>query len=797
MRNYRFTSFVLLLSLIVLLVPSLFAQKTDIRVDGQEMKKLITYMSQDKYLGRKPLTPEFWELHEWAKAKFEKWGLEPAGENGTFFQAVPITGRRGTYAFSIGMPKMVIDDREFFSRYGDFTIDPRSTTGKKFEAEIVFAGYGISAPDKGLDEYKGVDVKNKFVLVFKGSPAKTEAPRGFFSPEQVETDSVEQWETESEDSTKFLTAYEKGAAGILVYNPETEEGGFRFRRESIEKSSFTRDFFIVTNLSDRVFKWIMWKDNQESSRGFENRVQSIRLDIKMKKARSFNTKIEAEIKGFDKTDFYGEKFGKHKCKNVVAKISGTDPELKNEYIVMGGHFDHLGIRNGQVYNGADDNASGSAVVMEIARLVKKHNVQLKRTVLFCLWTGEELGLIGSRYWVEHPTDGVTMDQVATYFNMDMVGLGEKIGAPGALNFPSTWEVIKKYQDQDIIDAVEASTGGPGGSDHSGFIELGIESLALMTRAGGGHPDYHDTGDDAAKMDPEILRKTGQFVLQGTINLANEPKSLIIADRQNLYDGMRWNIAVINPKIESRGGWSVLEAKDKSELSGLIIEKVQELMTPSQDSDRDRRRMFRRFRPRTNFTTGVESSQVFDYDIDLMNIAFKTLSFGRIDVHGDDGMWFNKGLTESGRTALKAIEDSSIVLNMINPSAETFNDVLEAASKPFIVSGLSDFDTTQVSQIKEKKVLVTVDFDPKDVEGCLSNLLKMKEQFGDTDNLIINLVSAENLDDAKQDLYMKLIKEGWSKNDIYAIGGAGTSRGSMGNFDRFVRRGGRGGRSFFR
>jgi hypothetical protein len=178
----------------------------------------------------------------------------------------------------------------------------------------------------------------------------------------------------------------------------------------------------------------------------------------------------------------------------------------------------------------------------------------------------------------------------------------------------------------------------------------------------------------------------------------------------------------------------------------------------------------------------------------MTVAHSILSFGRIDVKGDDGVWFDKGLTENGRKALAAMEDSSIVLCLVNPSVENFIDVLDSASKPFIVAGISEFDTTQIAQINEKKVLVTVDFDPKDVDGCLSNLLKMRDQFGDSDNLIINLFSTEALDDPKQDLYIKLIKAGWSKKEIYAIGGSGTGRGSMGNFDRFVRRGGR---QFFR
>jgi len=765
------------------MVSSLSAQKTDIKVDGQDVWDLITTMSTDNQLGRMTLTPEFHKMHDWAANKFKSWGLEPGGENGTYFQAVPITGGRGTFAFSIGTPRMVINGREFFIKFGDFSIDSRSTTGKKIRGEIVFAGYGISAPDKGLDEYTNIDVRGKFVLVFKGSPNDAKPASGFFSMGggRTESETEENWETESQDSTKIISAYAKGAAGILFFNPVTESDPFaRYRRAPVKKSSFTRDFIVVSNINERIYHSIFWTDPEESSRGFERRMSQIRLDIKGKKAQSYTTGFRAEITGFTKTTLYGEAFGRDKCRNVIAKLSGTDPELKSEYVVLGGHFDHLGIRNAQVYNGADDNASGSAVVMEVAHLMKKANIRPKRTIYFCLWTGEELGLIGSRYWAKNPTDGVSMDRVITNFNMDMVGLGDQIGAPGALNFPSIWEVLKKHQDDDIIDVVRASEGGPGGSDHSAFIELGIESLALMTRGGGGHPDYHDTGDDPEKMDKEILRKTGQFVLQGTINVANEPGTLMISDRQQLYDGMRWNIVAINPESKINGRWTVLDAQAKPELTHLVLEKVREMKKPAQPSPM---RRFRRGMSRAKFNTGLAGPHVFNHDIHDMLIAYSILNFGRIDVKGDDEKWFVNGLTDKGRKALAVMEDSSIVLNLINPSKETFADVLMAANKSFLVSGITHFESDQISVMNQKNILVAVDFNPNEVETCVMTLETMKTQFGDRDNFILNPTSRNQLNEAKKVLYRQLIEEGWTKNEIYAIGGAGVRRGSLGNLSQ--------------
>ena len=549
-------------------------------------------------------------------------------------------------------------------------------------------------------------------------------------------------------------------------------------RRAQAKYSFTRDFIIVSSINERTYQKLFWTDPQESNRGFARRMGTMQQNIKKKKSCSFNTKIKTEIKGYDSKINYSEELGNNKCRNVIGKITGSDPTLKNEYIVLGGHYDHLGVRNGQIFNGADDNASGSAVVMEVAHLMKKHNIKLKRTVYFCLWTGEEMGLIGSRYWTKNPTDGVLMDKVVTNFNLDMVALGDQIGAPGALNFPEVWEVMIRDQDQDILDALQPSEGGPGGSDHSGFIELGIQAVALMTRGGGGHPDYHDTGDDTYKLEPEILRKTAQFVLQATINVGNEPGSLVIAERQLKFDGMRWTITPIS--ADMIGGWSVIKEESKAGMAERVNKKITEMKRPAAPSPMMR---FRRGRSRggSRYNIGIASGEVIGYDVEFLGIAKNVLDFGRIDLKGDDGVWLNNGLTEKGKLALAGIQDNGVVINLINPTKQSFNDVLVAAEKSFLVCGLAEFDSDQIAQINDKKVLVAVDFDPADVKGCVESLENMKNKLGDRDNLVLNLKSREGLGDAKKELYMRLFAKGWSKDDIYGISGTGAARGSRGNF----------------
>ncbi len=773
-----------LLILAILLLHSLplFSQKLEVKIDGKKILNTVSVMAADQQLGRKPNTPEFFKLQDWVVAQYRAWGLEPAGENGNFYQAVPITRE---YAVNYGTPRLVINGREFFIYQEDFSIDTRSTTGKKIKSNIVFVGYGISAPEKGLDEYAGVDVKDKIVVVLKGNPNDFKPQRSWLSPHEPspEPEKSEDWKKETADTTKMMTAYHKGAAAIIFYQPKSETDRFRRGfRSRVETATFQHDFIIVSKVSEEIFHWIFWTDPQMSSRGFSTWLNGIRSDIQKKKARSFDTKRVAELKGFDKTLLKGKKFNDDKGRNIIAKITGTDPELKNQYVVVGAHFDHLGVTNGQIYNGAEDNASGSAVVMELARLLKAHQIQTKRTVILCLWTGEELGLIGSRYWVQNPTDSVKMDQVVTYFNMDMVGFGDTIDAPGALNFPSIWEIIQKDQDKAILDLVKAGTNGPGGSDYAPFIELGIEALALMTE-GKGHPDYHDTGDDVQKLDPEIMKNTCQFVLQGIINLGNETADmLLIADRKNIYNGQQWGITLINPDLGGERGWSVLDIKDADSLSLVLGAKIGELKRPQTDRN-DFRAMHGRF-GRMSLNTGVKGAEIFNYNVHYLKAAKEVLDFGRIDLHGDDGVWLNKGLTTQGATALEMLGKNKIVLHLINPVKETLADVLNKFTQPFLVSNFTAFDDSLIARINKNKVVVGVDFNPQDVAGCVNQLETLKAKFGDTDNLLLNVTSKIGLDEAKSELYMQLIKKGWEKRDIYSIGGAGTTRRSRGNLDRF-------------
>ncbi len=153
------------------------------------------------------------------------------------------------------------------------------------------------------------------------------------------------------------------------------------------------------------------------------------------------------------------------ARNVLAKIEGSDKNLKEECLIIGAHMDHLGIYPlGDVMNGANDNASGTAVVIEAARVMKLNGAKPARTVIFALWAGEEQGLCGSRYYVDHPV--FLLEKTVANINLDMVGIGgDKIPFEGAYYGPEIWQVLKEKLSTHILDSISSGRGGPGGSDH--------------------------------------------------------------------------------------------------------------------------------------------------------------------------------------------------------------------------------------------------------------------------------------------------------------------------------------------
>lgn len=750
------------------------------KADGNRVKAHIEYLASDALEGRQTLTPGYQKAADYVAAKFKEYGLKPSGDNGTsYFQKVPIAR---PVTVNVGTPALAVDGRAFSFDDSDFTVNAQSTAKTAVKGAVVFVGYGLSLPAKGLDEYAGIDVKGKIVLAFKGSPEAYNPPagRGMMGGAPATPPAPIGLEAnETNDAAKIKTAFDKGAAAILLYDPSpAQAGGMRIMMGGpmggSSQAPLARNF-LAFDITERAFRALMRKPANASASEFGKIVSGIRADIKAKKARSKATGAQAALKGYDRIDKYSGE-----APNVIGKIEGTDPALKDQFIVIGGHLDHVGTRGAVVMNGADDDASGPAVAMEVARVLTQAGFKPKRTIVFAAWCGEEMGLLGSNHFGSKPPAGITMDKVIANFNLDMVALGDGIGAPGALNFPEIWEkVIKRDQDPDVISVVQPSTGGPGGSDHSTFITKGIVSMALMTSGGVGHPDYHDSGDDAYKTDPEILRKTAQFVLQGTMNLANETAvPLLVPDRLYLYNSLMMRFTNINAALPG-AAWKNNDFANKAALLGRMYEREIARGTTAQGGDPRLAQIMAILdmpapaapgqpqQVRKDAAIGVKSA-VFGGDVKFLDLTAANVGFGRVEFAGDDAAWVASGrLTDSGKAALKALEANGVFPHLVAPGEALLGDFLAAAEKPFLVTGVNGVPAGLKDKIIAKKVVWGVDYDPEDVPAGLARADAAKKALGAANSLIAFPKTIEKLNDlaAKRAFYLGLIKLGWKPEDI--------------------------------
>lgn len=765
----------------VLLSTAVSAQPVKARVDGTAAHRYVTTLASPEWQGRRTLTPGFDRAADWAAARLREWNLQPAGESGTFFQAVPVVGPDTDFVWAPGMPALVIGGRAFSFKEGEFVVDQASSPATDLIAEAVFAGYGISAPDRGLDEYAGVDVTGKIVFVLRGSPRDVPPEVTDFPPDPPQVSGPpEPWTAESTDQAKVMTAYRKGAAAIVLCEANPEARRARPWPESKPQvSPFTRKFLVIASMDRRILRALMLRDQGESLVGYVDRINRLRRSIQQKKAQTQSMDVRVRVKGYDEVALYGESFGNNRSRNVLAKIEGTDPVLKRQAVVIGGHIDHLGFRGGLVHPGADDDASGSAVVLEVARTLAASGFRPRRTIVFALWCGEEEGHYGSKRFTSSPTDGLTMERVVAYINMDMVGRGRMIDANGAKDFPAVFSVMMRDQLSEVARLIRPDISGPGGSDYASFLAHGVDSVALLTSGGEGHPDYHDASDLPERIQPELLASVGQFVLQATANLANETAtSLPVPGRGEVCDAIRF--VVPNIAGQSEDGWRHLAARTPDEVETAALAAARQAgrneesgnSATSEDAP-------------PPILLGIRSQAVADNPV-LLGAAASVLGVGRLDVEGDDSVWIQGGLTAAGKAAMKTAERNGVTLNLVQPSAALATDVLATASRPVLLSGMTTPDADLARQVAARGGVFALACTADTVPACAASLHALRTALGGSANLLVSMPDGpDSARAASRELYHELMQKGWGKEEIYAVAGQMPDGEPGGNLARFA------------
>ncbi len=345
------------------------------------------------------------------------------------------------------------------------------------KANIVFAGYGITSIENDWDDYKNINVKNKVVMVLGGTPPLEGKDFGQSYRVSVKADYAEN----------------AGAAALIVVG------------KPIGTISNCQSIPVLT-VSEKVADDIL-KGTAESISGLKEKIKDKKKALSLKLKNPVLMKINAKLINDCKT------------MNVVSYIEGSDSLLRNEFIVIGAHVDHLGTIDGHVFYGANDNASGSAVVMEIAEAFSMLKEKPKRSVLFIVFTGEEMGLLGSSWFVQHSP--VPLSHIKAMVNLDMVGSGDDaVMVVGGNTFPEFAQLFDTIAGQYIHLPIKRRWTSAN-SDHYPFHHAGIPSVFLYAMRG--VPTYHSSADKPETLDPEVMESVGRLVFLTTYELANAEK----------------------------------------------------------------------------------------------------------------------------------------------------------------------------------------------------------------------------------------------------------------------------------
>lgn len=441
----------------------------------------IKVLASDEFEGRAPASRGEQLAINYIADQFKKIGLAPGNTDGTYFQKVPLVGIATNQDAVMEVKASGKDMKLRFS--DDFVArSVRIVEKPSFDADMVFVGYGVVAPEYGWDDYKGMDVRGKVLLMLVNDPAVPD-PK---NPAKLDNRMFKgnamtyygRW------TYKYEIAAEKGAAGIFViheWNTKTNSGPAGYPWEVARGMMTVENFDLVAkdnNMSRvNVEGWITEGKTREIFNAAGMNFDAMKKAATRKDFKPVDLKARAKLELSQKTRFIDSN-------NVVGKLEGSDPKLKDQYVIYTAHWDHLGVglpndKGDKIYNGALDNATGCAGLIEIARAFKALPKPPRRSILFLSVTAEEKGLIGSKYYAENPI--YPLEKTVAAINMDGLnqwGPTRDITVVGLGN--STLDDVLKQAAAEkkrvLRPDPEPEKGFYYRSDHFNFAKVGVPAL---------------------------------------------------------------------------------------------------------------------------------------------------------------------------------------------------------------------------------------------------------------------------------------------------------------------------------
>ncbi|HET9217892.1 MAG TPA: M28 family peptidase [Terriglobia bacterium] len=483
-----------------------------------ELREKVTYLASRELKGRGNGSPELRLAADYIAAVLQRNRIRPAGDSGTFFQNFRMfTPRLGTGN------RFQVDGVEYV--LGTDYVPHYLSVARNVEGALVFLGYGLSAPRLKYDEFVGINLRGKIAVVLDRHPHASDFRSVFSRVDLSDSASIQ---------SKARNAARAGAVGLIVIQNPTisnipiPESTAAFRSDYPRKDAPMGSMEAPTNPTIPVIL--------TSERAGRRLVPSLR-DVQ----RRIDSSLQAQVVDLGKRASLSVNVQRvpFTVQNVVGLIEGSDPNLRREVIIVGAHYDHDGEHDGQIWPGADDNASGTAGVLELAEAFGNGRRAPVRTILLCLFAGEEKGEIGSQHYTDNPF--IPIVRTTAMLQMDMIGRNEEHGANRQLMLEretsaqnaNTVNLIGTLFSSDLRKTMESANGQVGldlkfryddtpedllrRSDQWPFLQKGIPSLFIHT---GEHPDYHQPSDTADKINYAKMEKIVRLVFVAVESLGN-------------------------------------------------------------------------------------------------------------------------------------------------------------------------------------------------------------------------------------------------------------------------------------
>jgi hypothetical protein len=512
-------------------------------ITNQSVKGQLDFLASDWMEGRNTGTKGIAMAADYITSMFQVYGLKPykaplsggrgfgrttlqIGEQG-FFQDFTMlkTQVSKEHQLSVVTTKDKSTFAQIFNSETDFTFGGRynpTIGGLSGEAPLVFVGYGMCDEKNGYDEFKGIDVKGKIILRLRGFPGQKDTSS--LASKKFRPKSGDWREIYKIESNKNTVALQKGAIAIIEINTSADltifgspKNVFRFFSGDMEFDEYPAEMYNsnFSLLSDSLEKALPYfvvskRLSNELTGNSGINIEAFEKDVaaKLKPASQelANKSIRFNLKNQIPEIYRG--------RNVLGVLEGENP---NQVVVVGAHYDHKGKYNGVVWNGADDNASGTVAVMTVARACMATGVKPKRTIIFAAWDGEEEGLLGSKYFVKYPVKS----DIFANINFDMISRDsdrDTLGVMCGLTYTKAYEVLKTATQKDLETykigikmSYNPQETPSGGSDYNYFAEKKIPVMAYMAAM---HKDYHRPGDKPYKVN---LTKMSNVIRIGFLN----------------------------------------------------------------------------------------------------------------------------------------------------------------------------------------------------------------------------------------------------------------------------------------